>query len=165
MLYNKLRMGNGRQAGVTLVEVVIGISIIAIAVVAIGYSVTQYVEARAALLNDAKGAYLAEEGYEIIRAIRDTDWNTIEALTIGTTYYLDVSTTTIAITNTPEIIDTTFNRSFVVQHVYRNASDDIVISTTPGATVDDGSREVEITVGGPNGTSTFEAIITNVFAQ
>ncbi len=158
-------MSNGRQAGITLIEVVIGISIIGIAVVAIGYSVTQYVEARAALLNDAKAAYLAEEGYEIIRALRDSNWNTIEALTIGTTYYLDVSTTTIAVSNTPEVIDGSFRRSFVVQSVYRNASDDIVISTTPGASVDDGSREIEISVGGPNGTSSFEAVITNVFAQ
>lgn len=157
-------MVHSRQAGVTLVEVVIGISIIAIAVVAIGYSVTQYVEARAALLNDAKAAYLAEEGYEIIRALRDTDWNTIEGLALDTTYYLDVSATTIGVTNTAEVIDGSFQRSFIVRAVYRNASDDIVTAATPGATIDDGSREIEITVSGPSGDSTFEAIITNLFA-
>jgi type II secretory pathway pseudopilin PulG len=152
------------ESGITLVEVIIGVSIIATLLVAIGFSVTAYVNARTALLNNVKSAYLAEEGYEIIRALRDDDWTTIDALALDTTLYLDVTPSTIAVTNTPEVIDTDFSRSFVLRAVYRDVNDDIVSASNPGATVDDGSREVEITVTGPSGTDTFEAVITNLYA-
>ena len=95
---------NLRQSGITLVEVMVAISIIASIVVAVGFSVTAYVDARSELLNDAKSVYLAEEGYEILRAIRDNDWNVIDVLTIGTTHYLSVSTTSINVSTTPEAV-------------------------------------------------------------
>jgi type II secretory pathway pseudopilin PulG len=150
--------------GVSLVEVLIGISILAVMLVVIGYSINTYVNARAALLNNTKATYLAEEGIEIIRAVRDNDWNTIDALPTNTTRYLSVSTTTFSIVTTPEVIDTNFYREFKVRPVYRNASDDIVASTTVGATVDDGSRQIDMYVGGPAGTTTMQAIITNLYA-
>jgi type II secretory pathway pseudopilin PulG len=152
------------QSGVTLVEVVIGIGIISVSLVAIGLSINTYVAARSALLNNLKATYLAEEGYEIIRAVRDTNWNTIDALTANGTYFLDVSGATPAITTSPEIIDTNFRRSFVLRAVYRNGSDDIVSSTTVGAVIDDGSRQFDIFVSGPNGTTTFQAVLSNIYA-
>jgi prepilin-type N-terminal cleavage/methylation domain-containing protein len=150
--------------GMSLVEVLIGISIISVMLVVIGYSINTYVNARAALLNNTKATYLAEEGIEVIRAVRDNDWNTIDALPTNTTRYLSVSTTTFSIVTTPEVIDTNFYREFKVRPVYRNASDDIVASTTVGATVDDGSRQIDMYVGGPAGTTTMQAIITNLYA-
>ncbi len=143
---------------------VIGIGIISVSLVAIGLSINTYVAARSALLNNLKATYLAEEGYEIIRAVRDTNWNTIDALTANGTYYLDVSGAAPAITTSPEIIDTNFRRSFVLRAVYRNGSDDIVSSTTVGAVIDDGSRQFDIFVAGPNGTTTFQAVLSNIYA-
>lgn len=157
-------MQQSKQSGVTLVEVLVGISIVAVTLIAIGFGVNAYVEARRELITETKSTYLVEEGYEIIRAIRDNDWNTLEALTTGTTYYLAVATTTIAISNSPEIIDSNYRRSFVPQAVYRNGSDDIVTSTTPGATIDDGSRQIDVSVAGPNGTTTLSAILSNLHA-
>jgi type II secretory pathway pseudopilin PulG len=150
--------------GVSLVEVLIGISILAVMLVVIGYSINTYVNARAALLNNTKATYLAEEGIEIVRAVRDNNWNTIDALPTNTTRYLSVSTTTFSIVTTPEVIDNNFYREFKVRPVYRNASDDIVASTTVGATVDDGSRQIDMYVGGPAGTTTIQTIITNLYA-
>ena len=152
------------EQGVTLIEVLIGISILAVTLIAIGFSVTSYVTARKELVSETKATYLTEEGYEILRAVRDTDWNTLEALTPNGTYYLAVSTTTLAVGNTPEIIDSSYRRSFVVKSVYRNATSDIVASGAPGATLDDGSRQFDISVAGPTGTTTFSAILTNVHA-
>jgi type II secretory pathway pseudopilin PulG len=153
-----------RTHGVSLVEVLIGISIISALLVVIGYSINSYVAARAALLNNTKATYLAEEGLEIVRSIRDDDWTTIDGLPTNTARYLSVSTTTVSIVTTPEVIDGQFYRQFIVRPVYRNASDDIVASTTAGATVDDGSRQIDMYVGGPAGTSTLRAIITNLYA-
>lgn len=153
-----------KQSGITLVEVLVGISIVTVSLVAIGFSITSYVEARAALLIDTKAMYLAEEGYETLRAIRDTDWDTLDVLAVNTSHYLDISTTTIAVSATPEIIDLDFERWFIVREVYRNATDDIVSSTTPGATVDNGARDVTIYVESPSGTSSLRAILTNIHA-
>jgi prepilin-type N-terminal cleavage/methylation domain-containing protein len=150
--------------GVSLVEVLVGVSIVAVLLVVIGYSINTYVSARAALLNNTKATYLAEEGIEIVRAIRDNDWNTIDALPTNTARYLSVSTTTFSIVTTQEIIDSSFYREFKVRPVYRNASDDIVASTTLGATIDNGSRQIDMYVGSPAGTTTMQAIITNLYA-
>lgn len=152
------------QAGVTLIEVLIGIAIVTSSLIAIGFSVNAYVDARAALLVNMKAMYLTEEGYETLRAIRDNNWNTIEALALDTSHYFSISTTTIGVTATPEVIDTDFTRSFILREVYRNASDDIVSSTTPGATVDDGALEATIYVASPTGTSSMQAILTNLHA-
>lgn len=156
-------MRSSAQSGVSLIEVITGVAIITIILVAIGFAVQTYVAARTTLLVNLKATYLAEEGYEIIRSLRDENWNTIDALPVNTTRYLSVSTTTRAITTTPEVIDTNFRRSFKLQSVYRNSNDDIVASTAPGAALDSETREVEMSVSGPNGTTTFEAILTNLY--
>ncbi len=153
---------NLRQSGITLVEVMVAISIIASIVVAVGFSVTAYVDARSELLSDAKSVYLAEEGYEILRAIRDNDWNVIDVLTIGTTHYLSVSTTSINVSTTPEVIDGNFYRSFVLSRVYRNSNDDITTSTASGSYVDPEILEVKISVFGPTGTSSLTGILSNL---
>lgn len=140
------------------------ISIIATIVVVIGFSITAYIDARAALLNNMKATYLVEEGYEIIRALRDDDWNTLDALVIDDVYYFDVSTTTVAFATTGEVIDGEFYRSFILADVYRDNNDDITASTTLGATIDPDSVEVMISVFGPNGTTTMTAILANIHA-
>ena len=154
------------RSGITLVEVLIGLSIITTTLVAIGLAVNSYVDARTALLRSTKTAYLAEEGYEILRALRDDDWNTIDALSVDTVHYLTVSTTTIGVTNSPEIIDSIYRRSFIVRSVYRNGSDDIIDpSTTTGMMAeDDGSRKIEMSVSNGKATTTLEAILANVHA-
>jgi prepilin-type N-terminal cleavage/methylation domain-containing protein len=153
-----------RQSGVSLIEVMMAMAIISSLVIAIGWSITTYVDARSALLNDVKNVYLAEEGYEIIRALRDDDWNTIDALTVGDTHYLDVSTSTIAIGGGPEVIDGEFYRSFVLTEVYRDSNDDVTASTTPGALVDTEILEVKVSVFGPTGTTSLSALVSNLHA-
>ncbi len=153
-----------RQAGVTLIEVLIAISIITSMLVVVGLSVTAYVNARTELLDDMKAVYLAEEGYEMLRALRDDDWNTLDALTRDTIYYFDVATTTLAVGGTPEVVDGSFARSFVLREVYRDGDDDITASTTSGASVDTEIVEVEVTVVGPSGTSSVTSLLSNIDA-
>lgn len=150
---------NWRTQGMSLVEVVVGISILSTIMVSVGIGVTSFVDARGRLLTEAKATYLAEEGYETLRAIRDEDWADIAAVPVGTTRYLDVTATTIGITTTPEVIDTSYTRSFQVQELRRDSNDDIV---TTGGTIDSDSVLVEILVTGPNGTVSLESILSNV---
>ncbi len=155
-------ISNKDQAGVSLVEVMIAIAIIAIMIVVVGYSVLTYVDARTQLLDDTKGLYLAEEGVELLRALRDEDWNTIDVLTLGDTYGFTVSTTTIGIAGAAEIIDGAFHRSFVVSEVRRDGNDDIDLSG--GGSVDPDTRSVTVSVFGPTGTTSLTSILTNVNA-
>ncbi len=163
MLYNRsMQRSSARQRGITLIEVIIAISTIGLIVVVVGFSVTTFVDARSQLLNDMKGVYLAEEGYELLRMLRDEDWTTVEALTIGDTYSFAVATTTVAIVSGVEEIDSAFYRSFELAEVRRNGSDDIDLSGA--GTVDDEARLVTVSVFGPTGTTSFSGILTNIHA-
>jgi prepilin-type N-terminal cleavage/methylation domain-containing protein len=150
------------QRGVTLIEVVIAIAIISIMIVVVGYSVMTYVDARAQLLDNTKKLYLAEEGIELLRVLRDEDWTAIESLTVDDTYGFSVSTTTIATAGTVEEIDGTFYRSFVVSAVRRDANDDI--DFLGGGTIDPDTRLVTVSVFGPTSTTSLSAILTNINA-
>lgn len=154
-----------KTAGISLIEVVFGVTIISIALIFIGYTVTLFVEARHEMRAGAQALYLAEEGYELIRAVRNDSWSTIDGLSVDTPYTFDISTTTIAVGSTPEIIDGEFNRVFEVRELYRDGDDDVVASTTPGSTADDEAREVLIRVGYQYGTTTLRGIVTNIFVE
>lgn len=151
-----------KTQGVALIEIIVGIAVLAVILVTISLSITTYVNARGELLTQAKTTYLAEEGVEIMRAIRDEDWNDITAETVDTVRYLDVTDTTLAIGGTPEVIDTDYSRSVVLRELYRNSDDDVVPSTAPGASTDPESRIVEVSVTGPDGTVTLTTILSNV---
>lgn len=154
-----------RQAGISLIEVVFSVTIISIALIFIGYTVTLFVQVRHEMRMGTQALYLAEEGYELIRAIRNDSWSTIDALTLDTKYTFNLTTTTIAISSIPEIIDGEFNRVFEVRELYRNGDDDVVASTTPGSASDDEAREVIVRVGYGYGTTTLRSVITNIFVE
>ena len=158
-MFSKLENNN---RGVALVEVLIGISLITIVGVFIGVTITQYVATRNIILSDTNKAYLAEEGYEIIRFLRDENWSNISGLSNNTYYYLQVSTSTLSIGGTPELINSKYHRSFKVQSIYRNASGNIVDSSVAGSVLDTDARNLFVYVADENSTTTFEAILTNL---
>ena len=158
-MLSKLKNNN---RGVALVEVLIGISLITIVGVFIGVTITQYVATRNIILSDTNKAYLAEEGYEIIRFLRDENWSNISGLSNNTYYYLQVSTSTLSIGGTPELINSKYHRSFKVQSIYRNASGNIVDSSVAGSVLDTDARNLFVYVADENSTTTFEAILTHL---
>lgn len=159
MLFLKSKKQN---LGVALVEVLIGVSLVAIIGVFISLTVTQYVNTRNIILSDTNKVYLAEEGYEIIRFLRDENWTNISGLSNNTRYYLQVSTSTITIGGTSELIDGKYSRSFLLQPVYRSATGNIVPSGTSGAVLDADARNLFVYVADNNSTTTFEAVVTNL---
>lgn len=152
------------QFGISLIEVLVGVTVLSVSLIFINYTITLFVTAREELLADTRALYLAEEGYELVRALRDNNWNSIAGLDLDTYYALTPATTSIAISGTvPEIIDDEYRRSFEVRALYRDADDDIVASTSPGSSPDGNGREVIVRVGGPVGTSTVRGVVTNLF--
>lgn len=157
-----MRYTRSDTAGVTLVEVVIGVSIVGFVLVSIAFALSSYVQSASITKEKTKALFLAEEGVEALHQLRNDSWTDISSLALDTTHYLEVSTSTIAATTTAEVIDGEYYRSFVLTSVYRDNQGDIVASTTAGAMVDADAREVRVTVAGPHATASLSSLVPNI---
>lgn len=140
MQYHKRSLPAGRQ-GFFLIEVIVASSIIAVVLILLIGSIQNTVEVSNRALERTQSSFLLEEGAEATKAIRDTSWSNISALTPGTPYYLSYNGTSWAFTTTPNTIDR-FTRTVTLSAVYRNSSDDIASS----GTLDAGTKLVTVTV-------------------
>lgn len=131
----------------TSIEMAVGVSIAGVILVYTMYSIMQFVNSARDITQKTEAIYLAEDGLELVRFMRDEDWTTLSGFTLNTPLYVAVSAAAIVPTTTPEIVDG-FTRSFTMQNLYRNSStDDIVASTTGGSIIDPNGRYVTMTVG------------------
>ena len=152
------------QSGMSLVEVVLASTITSLVAIFVGVTVAQFASVRADILNNTKKIYLAEEGYELIRLVRDGGWSAISSIPQQTSYYIQVSTTTLAVGLSPEIIDGKYLRSFRLLPLYRNIQGVIVTSTTSGAITDTNGRELFIYVADDSSTTTLRSLLMNFSA-
>lgn len=152
------------RRGVTSLEVVMAVSIAGVIIAYAGNVIAQFVSSARDVTSQTQALYLAEEGLELIRFIRDEDWSDITSLPLATTRYLNITATDIGPSTSPEIIGD-FTRSFQVTNVYRNSStDDIVASTTGGSVADPDSKYVTVSVSWdtPTTTVSLTSILTNI---
>jgi type II secretory pathway pseudopilin PulG len=151
------------KRGFTAIEIAIGVTLAGLILVYSMYSITQFINTARDISEKTEALYLAEDGIELIRFVRDEAWTNLSSLPVNTTRYLHVSTTTIGVTTTPEVV-VGFSRSFTVQNVYRNgATDDIVASTTGGSVADSNSKYVFMTVSWASSTKSVS--LTTILAQ
>lgn len=152
-----------REKGMLAIEVVIGVSIAATVITFTMYSVAQFVNAGRTIGNQTEALYLAEDGLELLRFVRDENWSDIGSLPENTTRFLDIASTDVSIGTSPEVIDG-YTRSFVVSNVYRHATnDDILASTTSGSVADADTRYVTVTVTG--GTPSVTVSLATILAE
>ena len=150
--------------GVMAVEMIVAVSIVAVVLIAMASAYIQFINTGKQVTEKTQALYLAEEGLELMRFVRDDNWASISSLTTGATYGLALSTTTIGVTTTPEKTGI-FERTLVVSNVYRQAgTDDIVASTTGGAIADTNAKYVTVTVrwGVPTTTKSLTTILTHL---
>ena len=154
-----------KKRGISLIEVLIGVSILALVTITMLFTMTLFLETRGEVMKKTKALYLAEEGLEVLRYLRDEDWEVFGTeLSTDTVYYFSLSDTEVATTTSPEIIDGTYLREFEIHDVYRNnTSDDIVASTTGSSYVDSETMEVVVRVGFSDSTTTVRTLLTNIF--
>ncbi len=154
-----------RKNGFGLVEIIVGSALISatlFALLGVAANATRLSRETARV---TQASFLAEEGVEAAKTIRDQGWSSnIAPLATGVTHYLEFATTTWRATTTPEVINDIFYRSFTLAAVNRNASDDIAVSGTN----DPDTLKVTVTVwwiGGRRATTTEEVTtyITNFF--
>lgn len=151
--------------GFFLVEIVVSAAIIS--VITLGLFVAYNLYFNIALKNTAyvQATFLAEEGIEAVKVIRDSNWNTITAFTNGTPYYLSLVSNMWQASVTPvAYIDGTFERKIIFEAVLRDSSTkDISLSGDS----DVNTRKVTSTVSwiGRNHATTsvsFSTYITNI---
>ncbi len=153
-----------QKLGITSIEVVLGVSLAGIIIAYTANSITQFINTSRDVTIQTQALFLAEDGLELVRYVRDNDWTDISALSLGSTQYLSVTSSDVTITGTPEVIDE-FTRSFSVENVYRNTTSfDIVASTTGGSAADPDSKYVTMTVswGNPTDSVSLTTILTNI---
>lgn len=153
------------QRGFGLVEVLVGAAIISGVLISLLGVAGNFVRVSHATVKATQAAYLLEEGMEAVRLIRDEGWTeNIVPLTVGTLYYLEWSGTSWVATTSPVSIDDMFERSFVLENVYRDGNDDIAGS----GTIDSNTRALTVTVswrgtGQATTSKSLSTYITNFF--
>src|ERR1035437_4630247 len=95
-LKNSKRLGLSERSeskGFTIIELVISISILSVAVVGIFNALSVLIILTSDSADRLTGTYLAQEGMEIVRNIRDTNWLDMNKATlagnVGTVYSWD----------------------------------------------------------------------------
>ncbi|MDO8500144.1 MAG: hypothetical protein Q7S66_05860 [bacterium] len=154
--------------GFGLIEVVVGVAIMAGTFVALAgiarFSLSIIDNANFEL----RSAFLMSEGVEAVKIIRDQGWTSnIAPLANGTTYYLSYASGAWSITALPQpAIDDLFQRTVTFAQVRRDVSDNIVSS---GGSIDSGTRQVTVQVTwqylGRTYTYSIVTYITNLFAS
>ncbi len=164
---NMQRKISNSTKGATLIEALIATSIIMAFFVALVSVHNTYLSSSFSDLFEVKATYLAEEGIEVVKGLRDASWTgNIASQTNDTPYYLDFVNSAWALTTTLLLIDSKFSRTVTFSAVGRNSSSDIVAS---GGTSDPNTRKVTVVVswplGGITATRSIETYITNIFSN
>lgn len=150
------------HGGFTLVEIVIGASIILIFVSALSVSLSFFVSVLPERTNYMKASMLAAEGIEAVKQMRNTSWDTsIAASDLDSPYYLLWAGNMWQLSETQNTVDGTFVRTITFEEVYRDGNDDIAAS----GTLDAGARKVTALVTWDGGAHQEEVItyLTNLF--
>ncbi len=151
-----------------MIEIVIASAIVSVAIFSLSFVflISSRVESQSS--DKIRANFLAEEGVEALRFLRDKSWSgNLSSLATGTNYYLTFSTSTsqwsVGASN-PGVIDTIYSRVVTVESVYRDASDDIVSS---GGTLDPNSKKVNVAVSwtdhGANLNITLSTYLSDIY--
>lgn len=153
-----------RSKGVALVEVVIGTTLLFLALTGLVTAYNIFVRAGSATLNTLQATYLLEEGVEAVTSIRDFGWSSnIANLSSGVNYYLSWNGSRFVATTTVSKIDNIYTRYFTLANVNRDAGDNIAVSGTSDA----GTKKLTVSVSWQNAATTtvrsISTYITNLF--
>ena len=153
--------------GFSAVEIVVGISIISLVLLFSIHAIMRSVTTGAEQVDHTRALYLAEEALETARFLHDKGWSEIEALTNDTPYYVDISTTDINVSATPQLVDGLFLQTITLTDVYRRNIDDDIVASTSGSTkyIDPNSRFVTARVywGTPTSTVSISMYLSNFY--
>lgn len=143
-----------------MVELVVASAILSLFLVALSLSYVAFLRLASVNLNSVKATFLAEEGIEAVRFLKDADWQNIASLNTGLNYHLNFTGLSWQIVSNETLIDG-FSRSLIFENVFRDSNGKIVES---GGTLDQGSRKLSVSVSWLSGgaTTTTRSISTYI---
>ncbi len=153
------------SAGFSLVEAVIAIAIISLILGGIVMTIQTMMVFEGQTLKKRQASLLADQGLEVMRALRDNGWTAnVATLTTNRNYYLRFNAgawqaTTTLQTNTP------FYRTVSLAPVYRDVNSRIASA----GTLDTNTKLITVTVAWPYRLATSTVVtsgyLTNLFAN
>ena len=161
------------NSGFGLIEILIASAVILVAMTTLSSVVLSAFRITDEGVEKIQAEFLAGEGLEVVRLLRDKGWEAnIEPLSSGTVYYPVWNVSTIDWTldaSDPGLIDGTFTRVVIFEDVYRRLSDDDIVPEEDAATkaLDSGTKKVTSRVSWKGRASSpevrLEMYITNFF--
>ncbi|PIP73381.1 MAG: hypothetical protein COW88_02060 [Candidatus Lloydbacteria bacterium CG22_combo_CG10-13_8_21_14_all_47_15] len=155
------------QQGFGLIEIVIGSAIISSALLGIVFAGGTYERVSREVRETIKVSFLADEGVEAMRSIRDDDWSVFASLAVGTPYYLVFSGGQWTATATPDTIDSMFTRTVTLYNVSRDSATNKISTSSGGTYIDAETREVRASVSFERAATTttreVRAYFSNIF--
>ncbi|HEY4521565.1 MAG TPA: hypothetical protein VJH05_00265 [Candidatus Paceibacterota bacterium] len=135
------------KLGFGLVEIVVASAIISVSIFSLSAVSVIGNRLQSQSLEKIRANFLAEEGLEALRFLRDKSWNAnLSSLSVGTNYYISFASSTsqwnIGSTVAPNV-DSFFERKITVENVFRDSNDNIDLS---GGTQDPDTKKVSISV-------------------
>jgi len=151
--------------GIGLVEAVVVVSIISVAFAAVLGSAVFFLRAGIMSGDRAQAIYLAEEGVESVRFLRDQSYSTNITPRIGTgVWYVEPTTGGVSATTTNNLIFGSFTRTVELEEVYRGNSDDIVdVSAGVWGVLDPGTAQLTVRVTWPGGNIERVTYVTDLY--
>lgn len=137
--------------GFGLIEIVVGVSIISLALMGTVFLGGSYEKLSRSTLAAVKAEFLLEEGVEGLRSMRDTGWQNIAGLVSGVDYFIDTENGAYIATTSPQVVDGVYTRTVVVAPVYRDSNFRIVSS---GGTLDNETKDVTVSIAWREGNAT-----------
>lgn len=115
-----------------------------------------------------KANFLAEEGLEAVRYLRDASWQAnLSGLSAGTNYYLafdDIASRWSIVSSDPGAIDGVFTRIVTAGNVSRDSNDNIV---TSGGTNDPNTKKINVQISwmvrGATASTTLSTYLADIF--
>src|SRR3989344_8012707 len=152
--------------GFGILEIVIAVSIISATIFSLSFVFIVASKLETMSLDKIRANFIAEEGLEAMRFLRDQSWAAnLSSLSVGPTYYLSFATTTSiwSVETNGSEVDKLFLRKVTLENVYRNGSYDIADS---GA-LDSDTKKINVSVEwlerGATTSITASAYLSNIF--
>jgi len=135
---------NKKISGFGLIEILVAISIIGLTLSTLAGLGNFSLKIQNRLQKNTAASYLAAEGIEATRAIKDEDWTIISGLSVDSALHPTQSGSPAkwSLNSSAETING-FSRQVILANVYRDSNDDII---TSGGTLDPNTKKVTSTI-------------------
>lgn len=152
------------RGGFGMIEMIVGAAILSVSILGISSFFRTTFEVSKTTQSAIQGDYLLEEGVEVIKILRDSNYtNNISRLSTTTPSYLVWNGTNWATSTVNTFIDGTFERSIAVADVKRDINSDI----SGSGSYDPNTKLVTVSVAwsakGATTTRTIATYIANLF--